>query len=167
MAPDRFILMAMVPAGILAGFVVHWITLIRVDTAGERLQLSRGAYLGMSVQLVLLAWVSALFLNGGSTSVLLVAVGMTLSFGGDFFNLQFEGTRTRVGEPLFFGIIFFAAAQLCYGAAFLYAVPLSSLIADGYFMPLLAVLVVVPAVLFRLRVYDPGQIGRASCRERV
>ena len=72
-------------------------------------------------------------------------------------NLQFDGIRKRVGEPLFFGILCFSAAQLCYIAAFLSAIPLASLIADGHFYPLLAALVVVPAILFRLRVYDPGR----------
>jgi len=150
-------LLAMVPVGILVAFVIHWMTLARVDTAEARLPMCRGTYLGMSAQLVLLAWASALFLNRGSTLALMVAAGMTLSFGGDLFNLQFDGMRKRVGEPLFFGIVCFAAAQLCYIAAFLSAIPLDSLIADGFFLPLLAALVVVPAVLFRFRVYDPGR----------
>jgi len=150
-------LLAAVPAGILISFAIHWMTLIRVDSAEKRLPLCRGAYLGMSSQLVLLAWASALILNRGSTMALLVAAGMTLSFGGDLFNLQFDGIRKRVGEPLFFGIVCFAAAQLCYIAAFLSALPLDSLIADGFFLPLLAALVVIPAILFRFRVYDPGR----------
>lgn len=156
------VVVPLVVAGVLLAFVVHWITLARVDTAEKRLPLCRGAYLGMSAQLVLLAWASALVLNRayvdrGQALPLMVAAGMTLSFCGDLFNLQFEGIRKRAGEPLFFGILCFAAAQLCYIAGFLSAVPLDGLIADGFFLPVLAALVVVPAVLFRFRVYDPGR----------
>lgn len=150
-------IVAAVPAGVLVSFAVHWISLAKVETAEKRLPLCRGTYLGLSAQLVSLAWVSALALSRGSTIALLVAAGMTLSFAGDAFNLQFDGIRKRVGEPLFYGILCFAAAQLCYMAAFLSSIPLASLIADGYFYPLLAALVVIPAILFRFRVYDPGR----------
>jgi len=152
------LILAAVPVGILVSFAVHWITLASVDSAEKRLPLCRGAYLGMSAQLVLLAWVSALVLNRGSTLALMVAFGMTLSFSGDIFNLQFDGIRKRVGEPLVFGVVCFAVAQVCYISSFLFAIPLESLITDGYFYPLLAVLVIVPAILFRFRVYDSGRL---------
>ncbi len=57
-------------------------------------------------------------------------------------------------QPLFFGILSFAVAQVCYIGAFLTLVPVRTLVDDGAFVPILAALVIVPAVLFRFGVYD-------------
>lgn len=150
-----FWLLAVVPLTVLVSFVIHWLTLVGIDSAERRLPLCRGAYLGLSAQLVAYAWLIALVLRPTRTATLLAAGGMTLSFVGDSFNLQFDAVRKRVGEPLFFGILAFAAAQFLYIAAFLSLVPPETLVTDGWLLPLLAVLIIVPAVLFRLRVYNP------------
>lgn len=118
--------------------------------------LCRGAYLGLSLQLSLYAW--ALWLIGGDRSpgLILAALAMTLSSAGDAYNLQFPSIRRRVGDPLFFGILCFAAAQLGYIGAFLTKAALGTLVAQGYLIPLLGVFIIVPALLFRFRVYDPA-----------
>jgi hypothetical protein len=150
-----FWLLAVVPLTVIVSFTIHWLTLVGIDSAERRLPQCRGAYLGLSAQLVAYAWLIALVLRPARTATLLAAGGMTLSFVGDAFNLQFDAVRKRVGEPLFYGILAFAAAQLLYIAAFLSLVPLETLVSSGWFIPLLAALVIVPAVLFRLRVYNP------------
>jgi hypothetical protein len=52
------------------------------------------------------------------------------------------------------------AAQVCYIAAFLLMVPASGLARDGYLIPLLAALIIVPAILFKFRVYNPDRPKR-------
>jgi len=150
-----FWLLVVFPLTVIVSFVIHWLTLVGVDTAEHRLPLCRGAYLGLSAQLVAYAWLIALVLRPARTATLLAAGGMTLSFVGDTFNLQFDAVRKRVGEPLFFGILAFAAAQILYITAFLSVLPVGTLVSPGWLLPLLAVLIIVPAVLFRLRVYNP------------
>ncbi len=150
-----FWFLAVAPLTVIVSFVVHWLTIAGVDSAERRLPLCRGAYLGLSAQLVAFAWLIALVLQPARTATLLAAGAMTLSFVGDIFNLQFDAVRKRVGEPLFYGILAFAAAQILYIAAFLSVIPPGILVSSAWFLALLAVLVIVPAVLFRLRVYNP------------
>jgi uncharacterized membrane protein YhhN len=140
-----------VPAAVIAAFVLHWLTIRPAATAAERLPLCRGAYL----VLLLLAWARAAEARGSPS--LLLALGMSASFAGDFFNLQFPGASRRLKEPLAFGIASFMVAQAFYIAAFLSILPLGELVARGNLVPALAVLVLVPAFLFRLRVYSPDR----------
>jgi len=142
-------------ASVLAAFMTHWLTIAAIGSAEKRLPYCRGAYLGMSLQLAVLAWTLAALSDGASGAAILVPLGMTASSLGDLFNLQFPSIQKRVGQPLFFGILCFAVAQVFYIAAFLSRLSLSVLVSDGFFVPILAVLVVVPAVLFRFRVYNP------------
>jgi len=148
---------ASIVAGILAAFIAHWVTIASIDTAERRLPYCRGAYLGLSLQLVILAWMLAIVVHDGLIPELLVPLGMTLSFGGDLFNLQFPSIRKRVGEPLFWGILCFMAAQAFYILSFLSKIELAVIVSEGFFLPILVILIVVPAILFRFRVYDPGR----------
>ncbi len=148
------VLAVLVPAGLVVAFIVHWASIARVPAARERLPLCRGAYLGLSSQLVLYAWALFYLKTGRPAATVLVPLGMSFSFVGDFFNLQFPVLSGKVREPLFFGILSFAVAQACYIGAFLSIVPVRDLIADGALLPILAALVIVPAVLFRFGVYD-------------
>lgn len=159
MGTGFFLFAAIPPAAVVLSFLVHWATLARVASAEERLPLCRGAYLAFSVQLALFAWALNWALAGADRhpALLLTALGMTLSLGGDFFNLQFPAVRRRLGEPLLFGVFCFAAAQACYIGAFLSKAPFEDLVARGYLLPLLAAFVLAPAFLFRFRVYDPAR----------
>ncbi len=151
-------LLALVPSAIVLGFVIHWITIAKIKSAEERLPLCRGAYLGMSFQVLAFSLVIALV--GGGTAPALVAVGVGFSFIGDFFNLQFGPVKRKLGEPVFFGILSFAPAQACYIAAFLSLAPWETLVSRGFLYPLLAAFIVVPAAVFRLRVYNPARPRR-------
>lgn len=152
---QKIALLALAPALVLLSFFAHWLTLVKIDTAEKRLPYCRGAYLAFSVQLSLYGWVVfTAFGTAGAVSVL-IPLGMSFSSLGDIFNLQFGPISRRVGEPLFYGILSFMAAQACYIGAFVTMVPLSELASYGYLYPLITALIVVPAILFKLRVYNP------------
>ncbi len=146
-----------VPLALVLAFGIHWLSLRPVKTSSERLPISRGAYLGLSSVLLLLAWSLVLVRGPGSLGLILVALGMTASFGGDFCNLQFPGASRPLRQPLAFGIGAFMLAQVLYIAAFLSRLPLAELRSRGGFLPILALLVIAPALIFRLRVYSPDR----------
>ncbi|MDP3180100.1 MAG: lysoplasmalogenase family protein [Spirochaetaceae bacterium] len=143
------------PAAVIVAFCLHWLTLKPAQNSAERLVLSRGAYLGMSAQLVAYAFIA--FAGGYRPAAILGTLGMAASFAGDVLNLQFPLAKDKLGEPLAWGILAFIVAQLCYIAAFLSLVPLVELVARGAFVPILAVALVLPALAFRLRVYSPDR----------
>jgi uncharacterized membrane protein YhhN len=143
------------PAAVIVAFCLHWMTLKPARNSAERLVLSRGAYLGLSAQLLVYALIA--FAGGYRPAAILGSLGMLASFVGDVLNLQFPWTKSRVGEPLAWGIVAFIIAQICYIAAFLSLVPLVELVSRGAFIPVLAVAVVLPALAFRLRVYTPDR----------
>lgn len=156
------IALTLVPGAVIAAFAIHWAGLRNVDSAAERLFHCRGIYFGMSTLLVAYAWTLFALRAAGSGAAavrgsILVALGMTVSMVGDFFNLQFPSVAKKVKEPLFFGILSFAVAQICYIAGFLSLAPLDGLIRDGGLFIVLAILVIVPAVLFRFGVWDPNR----------
>lgn len=149
--------LAILPAGSVLGFLLHWLTIRGIDTAEGRLPQCRGAYLAFSAQLLLFAWAVFFFKGLGRYGAILIPAGMTFSFAGDYFNLQFPAVRRRVREPVFLGILSFAVAQVLYIGAFLALVPLRELAESGRLVPILALLLVAPAAIFRLRVYRPGR----------
>ncbi len=149
--------LALVPLTVVVSFLIHWLTLLKIKDPQERLPYCRGAYLALSFQLLLFAWIVFTVLDVPGPVAWLVPLGMTLSFAGDFFNLHFDWVARRTKEPVFWGIVSFALAQFCYIAAFLSLVSLSTLTVEGYFIPVLIALFVVPAALFRLRVYNPAR----------
>ncbi len=149
--------LVILPSGIVLGFLLHWLTIRGIDTAEGRLPHCRGAYLAFSAQLLTFAWAVYLTAGLGRYGAVLLPLGMTFSFAGDYFNLQFPAIRNRVREPVFLGILSFAAAQVCFIGAFLSLIPFRELAERGYLIPILAVLLIAPAVIFRLRVYQPGR----------
>jgi len=151
------IILALVPLFVTGSFFAHWITLLKIQTAAERLPYCRGAYLAFSFQLVLYSWIGFQVTGVSGPAAYLVPLGMTFSFAGDVFNLQFDAIARRIKEPVFGGIISFALAQFFYIGAILSLIEPGLLISDGYLLPVLAALIIVPAVLFRLRVYNPSR----------
>lgn len=151
------VILALLPVTVAVAFLVHWVTLTHIKDPRDRLPYCRGAYLALSFQLLLFAWVVFRVFHVSGPVAWLVPLGMTLSFAGDFFNLRFDSVARRTKEPVFWGIVSFALAQFCYIAAFLSLVSLSTLAVEGYFIPVLIVLFIVPAALFRLRVYNPSR----------
>ncbi len=154
---ERTELLALLPIAVTLSFLVHWITLWKIRTPEERLPLSRGAYIAMSFQLLLYSWISFRLTDARGMASILVPMGMTLSFVGDIFNLQFDAIAKRIREPLVGGIASFSLAQIFYIAAFLFLISPARLVAEGYLIPLVAALLAVPAILFRLRVYNPSR----------
>ncbi len=151
---STLLLLALVPITIGASFFIHWLTLVKIKAPDERLPFCRGAYLAMSFQLVLYAWI--VFMNfGDSAARFLIPLGISFSFIGDLFNLQFPKIKEKFDEPVFGGIISFFIAQVFYIWAFLTIVPAGELVSDGYLYYFLGALIVFPAVVFRFRVYNP------------
>ncbi|MBU0934986.1 MAG: lysoplasmalogenase [Spirochaetes bacterium] len=157
---EKMILLALPPALVIVTFLVHWPTILHLRSAEERLPYCRGAYLAFSLQLVLYSWVLFFLLARQTAALVLVPLGMSFSMAGDFFNLQFESVKRRISEPVFFGILSFIAAQLCYISAFLQLVELRLLLAEGFLLPLAVFLVLFSLLVFRLRVYNPNRPPR-------
>lgn len=149
------VLLALLPLTVMVSFIVHWFTIRRLETAQERLPFCRGAYLAFSFQLVLFSWIALVASGSQAAARFLIPLGMTVSFAGDFFNLQFPSVTRAVRQPFLFGILSFMLAQLFYIAGYLSLIPFDELVSRGHLYPLLAVFLVLPAVLFRLRVYNP------------
>lgn len=154
---EKTILLAAIPASVVLAFGTHWITIAKIKSAEERLPRCRGAYLGFSIQLVLYGWMVYFFSGRSDPALAFFPLGMTFSSAGDLFNLQFDPIKKKTGEPLFYGILCFMAAQVCYIAGFISQVPACDLASRGYLYPLLALLIVVPAILFKFRVYNPAR----------
>lgn len=144
----------MLPVAVVFAFAVHWISIRTLKTAPERLEVSRGVYLGFSFQLLLYGW----FLYSVSgTQYLYVALAMTFSLAGDWCNLQFPFLRRRMNEPLLAGIAFFAAAQLLFVGAIFQAVSWEQIFQTSRNYGVLLALLVVPAAIFYFRVYNPAR----------
>ena len=157
MDTQKIMLLSLLPIIVAISFLVHWLTIRHIEKPEERLPFCRGAYLAMSFQLVLFSWIVFTAFREGMGLFFLMPLGMTLSFAGDFFNLQFPSVKKKTGEPVFWGIVCFALAQVCYIAAFLSMLPMGDLRSNGYLVPILAALILVPAITFRLRVYNPAR----------
>ncbi len=139
-------------------FIIHWITLRPVRTAEERLPRCRGSYLGLSLMILSFAWF--LYLKqSDSYTLLFVCLGYTFSWFGDLFNLQFDGIKKKIREPLFPGILSFMVAQTFYIIAFLRIISLKTLLACPWFLPILGALLIGPAVMFKFKVYSPERPG--------
>jgi len=157
MIQNPVFLLAVPPACVLLSFFIHWAAIKNINTSEERLPYCRGAYLSFSFQLVLYGW-ALYFLTGRHDAVsMLMPLGMTFSFFGDLFNLQFKPIARATGQPLFFGILCFMASQACYIGGMSALAPARELVSKGYLLPLLAVLAVLPAILFRFKVYNPDR----------
>lgn len=157
MDTQKILLLSLIPVTVSISFLVHWLTIRHIQNPEERLPFCRGAYLAMSFQLVLYSWIVFTMFRAGMGLFFLMPLGMTLSFAGDFFNLQFPSVKKKTGEPVFWGIVSFALAQVCYIAAFLSVLPAGELVSGGYLVPVLAALIILPAIAFRLRVYNPSR----------
>lgn len=155
---NKIVLLSLLPFAVSLSFLAHWFTIRHIESPEERLPFCRGAYLAMSFQLVIYSWVVFTIFGGGSGLFFLMPLGMTFSFAGDFFNLQFPSVREKTKEPVFWGIVSFAIAQACYIAAFLSFIRLpGDLVSGGYLVPIFAALVILSAVAFRFRVYNPSR----------
>lgn len=151
------ILTALIPVIVIGAFVVHWISIRSTRVPGERLVLSRGTYLGLSIQLVIFAVVTFYLFKRDNFYFILIPLGILFSWFGDFFNLQFDCVKKRMTSPIVGGIISFIVAQVFYILFFLHYAPMTQLIENGFFYILLSGFLIVPAVIFRFRVYNPQQ----------
>ncbi len=143
---------------ILVPFFIHYLSIHTFRLARLRLERSRYVYLGLSLQLVFAAWwFASAAENGGLTAFVLLAAGMSFSFCGDFFNLQFPAVAGRIPEPVFAGIICFVLAQCFYTSAFLNALPPAVMLKEGFYLSLVILIPLVSALIFRFRVWKPGR----------
>ncbi len=150
----RLLAFAALPLSVAIAFLVHWRSLRKIENAADRLPLCRGAYLAFSAQLLLFAWLLHALLPSLDLFGVLIAVAMSFSAIGDFFNLRFPAIEKRLGESVYFGILSFMIAQACYLAAFLLQAPLESLWSGGFLLWLLLGFTIAPALVFRLRVFN-------------
>jgi hypothetical protein len=145
---------SLLPIAIAISFLLHWITLFPIRTSSERLVLCRGAYIAFSFQLVLysiaLYWV-------GNRAHPFIIFAMLSSFMGDFFNLQFPDVKKKLGEPLAYGIGSFAIAQIFYLLALMEVTRWDKIFSLPYSYLILIVLLIVPAIIFKFRVYNPSR----------
>ncbi len=145
---------------VLVPFVLHYISIHTFRLARIRLDRSRYVYLGLSFQLLIAVWwFTSAVEKGGLTAFILLAAGMSFSFCGDFFNLQFPAVAGRIREPVFGGIICFILAQCCYTSAFLNALSPALMLKEGFYLPLAVLIPLVSALIFRFRVWNPGRPG--------
>lgn len=151
------LLLALIPITATVAFFIHWFLIAHIPTAQERLPWCRPTYLGLSSQLLIYSWIVPLAFGGKSSLLLLVPLGMTASWLGDIFNLHFDSISTRMAHPLVGGIYSFMAAQIFYLLFMLSQVDFNRLLSEGYLFILLPLLVVVPALLFRFRVWNPAR----------
>ncbi|GBF51595.1 YhhN-like protein [Leptospira ryugenii] len=141
-----------IPLSICVAFLIHWYTLRPIQNSKNRLEVSRGTYLGFSIQILLFAFL--LFYLGGSV-FLAPVFAIIFSFLGDWFNLQFPIALKNNGEPLIGGIVSFAMAQLFYISAFFQILPWSMLY-SGIVPYLLSLsFLILTGVIFYFRVYEP------------
>lgn len=157
----RFILLGFIPALVMAIFLIHWRVIACVRDSAARLARSRWLYLTLSFVMLAYAWFLYAAFEAGFAWSFLVPLGATGAFVGDFFNLQFRPAQKITGnEPVFGGILAFGAMQVCYIAVFMALVDISILVVSGVFFPLVVVLLLVPCVVFVLRVYHPALSAR-------
>lgn len=84
----------------------------------------------------------------------LLSLGYTLSFIGDVFNLQFRCLKKRVGEPQFWGILFFLVAQALYITSFITIIGAERVVSSRLFFIILIPLLALPGLIFRFKVYS-------------
>ncbi|MCZ8155322.1 MAG: hypothetical protein O9264_04320 [Leptospira sp.] len=143
-----------IPLAVVSAFLIHWVTLRPVTTGKARLEISRGVYLGFSIQIFVFA---VLLFYMGSSVLLAPLFAVGFSFVGDWFNLQFPIAVKNDGEPLIGGILGFAMAQLFYISAF-FQLTSWNLVYYGYIPYLISALfLVIPSVIFYFRVYNPSR----------
>lgn len=143
-----------IPLAVVSAFLIHWVTLRPVTTGKARLEISRGVYLGFSIQIFIFA---VLLFYMGSSVLLAPLFAVGFSFVGDWFNLQFPIAVKNDGEPLIGGILGFAMAQLFYISAF-FQLTSWNLVYYGYIPYLISALfLVIPSVIFYFRVYNPSR----------
>ncbi|MDZ4724576.1 MAG: lysoplasmalogenase family protein [Leptospira sp.] len=147
-----YAVLASIPIAVVSAFFIHWFTLRSVTTGKARLEISRGVYLGFSFQIVIFA--GLLFYLGKSVFLApLFAVGFSIL--GDWFNLHFPVALKNNGEPLIGGIVSFAMAQLFYISAFFQLTPWNSVYTGVIPYVVTLVFLILPAVIFYFRVYNP------------
>jgi hypothetical protein len=111
-------------------------------------------YLGLSLQLVVFT-LSLSLLTSEKFLPVVAAVGF--SFLGDVFNLHFPSIQKKFPEPLLGGIFSFFIAQIFYLIAIFQFTSWEILFAGTIHYGVLILLLVVPSLIFWLRVYNPNR----------
>lgn len=137
-------------------FIIHWFNIRKITTSEERLEHSRGSYLGFSFIFLSACWTLCLY-SGASKAALLLSFGYTTSFMGDICNLQFKSFKKRVKEPVFIGILFFVVSQVLYIKSFVVLIGIDRLLNSSKFLIILSVLLVAPAVIFKIKVFSKNR----------
>jgi hypothetical protein len=141
-----------IPLAVVSAFLIHWYTIRMVTTSKTRLEISRGVYLGFSLQILIFA-VLLFFL--GRSVFLAPVFAVIFSFVGDWFNLQFPIAQRNQGEPIIGGIVGFMMAQFFYISALLQLLPFTAIFVGVVPYLITLVFLILPGVIFYFRVYHP------------
>lgn len=156
---DIFSLTAL-PVSVIIFFILHWFSIRGIKTSQERLKSSRITYLGLSLQLLIFSIFLGFSVGDSNEEVfgwkfLPVVLGMGFSFLGDVFNLHFPSIQKKIKYPLLGGIAGFFVAQIFYMLAIFNIEGWNDLFQENIHYGILILLLIVPAVIFKFRVYNP------------
>ncbi|MDF3818333.1 lysoplasmalogenase family protein [Leptospira sp. 96542] len=144
----------LLPVAVVLAFFIHWVTISNFRDPEVRMNHSRGTYLGLSFQLVLY---SIVLWKLTPNQFLFPALAMLFSFFGDYFNLQFPSTKKKIKHPILGGIISFAIAQIFFIYTILAKNSWGTYFNSALSYAILILFLVIPAVIFFFRVYNPAQ----------
>lgn len=147
-----YLILTAIPFAIVSAFFIHWFTISEEPNPKQRLEISRGIYLGFSFQVFVFAW---LLFQIGHARFAFPLYAIAFSMLGDWFNLQFPLAKKYMKDPVLGGIFSFAIAQVFFILSFLQLISWNELYTGIQPYLITAVLLVLPAVIFYFRVYNP------------
>ncbi len=149
-----YFILASIPVAIISAFCIHWFTISEEQNPNIRLENSRGIYLGFSFQVLVFAW---LLFQLGHSRFAYPLYAIAFSMIGDWFNLQFPLARKYMKDPVLGGIFSFAIAQVFFILAFRQLIAWEEIFHGVRPILITAVFIVLPAVIFYFRVYNPNR----------
>lgn len=147
-----YLILTAIPFAIVSAFCIHWYTISEENDPQLRLKVSRGVYFGFSFQVLVFAW---LLFQMGHARFSYPLYAIAFSMLGDWFNLQFPLAKKYMKDPVLGGIFSFAVAQVFFILAFQKLISWSELYSVTQSYLVTAVLLILPAVIFYFRVYNP------------
>lgn len=134
-------------------FLIHSLIINKYKASQDRLEHSRVMYLLLSFLILSYSWFTFIKIDYNAPYLLLV-MGYTFSFVGDFFNLKFSCIKSKVKFPVLYGILSFMVAQSLYISFFISVLSTSVLFRFYWFYLILFILWLIPAIIFKTNIYS-------------